>query len=284
MSYENPQVPHEVNVSRVSVAREFLQLLAGLGLVVLVVAAVLYFAGGALARHVPFAVEQKWAGDTVLGPLVDASARDGAPAADVAAMSAYLQRVADALAAHMDLPAGMTVRVHWSESEVPNAFATLGGHVVVNRGLYELMPSENALAMVLAHEIGHVRARDPIAALGGSASLAVVFVLLGASSEQLTPHVAQAVELGYSRQAEARADAAGLAAVVATYGHAGGTADAFEALAKQAGSWNRVRVSLFESHPADSERIAPLRRAAEGWDPKRAPLRPLAVALPARAQ
>ena len=62
-------------------------------------------------------------------------------------------------------------------SNVPNAFATLGGHIAVTSGLYRRMPSENALALVLAHEIAHVSARDPISALGGSATLALLVAL-----------------------------------------------------------------------------------------------------------
>ena len=41
-----------------------------------------------------------------------------------------------------------------------NAFAAPGGHVLVTRGMYELMSSDAELAAVLAHEIGHCVARD----------------------------------------------------------------------------------------------------------------------------
>ena len=61
----------------------------------------------------------------------------------------------------------MKLRVHYVDTAVPNAFAALGGHIAVTRGLYESVQSENALALVLAHEIAHVRARDPIAGIGG---------------------------------------------------------------------------------------------------------------------
>jgi predicted Zn-dependent protease len=273
VSYENPQVPHEVNVSRDSVLVEFLQLAAGVGLVAIAIAAALYFFGGHAARLVPYSVEREWVGDRVLGPV------DVATGGDAARVQPYLQRLADDLARQMDLPPGMRPVVHWADTDVPNAFATLGGHVVVTRGLYERMPSENALAMVIAHELAHVRERDPIGAVGGSASLAVVLVLLGGDVDRLVPHLAHAVQLGYSRTAERRADEAALRAVIARYGHAGGTAAVFEVLAAYAGTTREVTPTLLSTHPADEDRIARLADAARAWDPARQPLRPLEVRL-----
>ncbi len=272
MSYENPQVPHEVNVSRESVLAEFLRLVVGLALVVLTVSAVLYFAGGALARFVPYSAEQRWVGDRVLAPVEPAQ-----DVADAAVVEPYLQQLVDDLARHMDLPGGMRPVVHWSDEAVPNAFATLGGHVVVTHGLCTRMPSENALAMVLAHELAHLHERDPISAVGGSATLALAMVLLGGSVDELVPHVAHAVQLGYSRRAERHADELAVDAVIAKYGHAGGAAAVFEVLADYAGPAKGAVPTLLSTHPADEDRIARVKAAALGWDPARQPLRPLRV-------
>lgn len=275
MSYENPQVPHEVNVSRESVLSEFVRLALGLALAVFAVAAALYFGGGALARFIPYSAEQRWVGERVLAPVES----NTEPAA-IAAVEAYLQRLADDLAQHMDLPPGMRPVVHWSDAVAPNAFATLGGHVVLTRGLYARMPSENALAMVVAHELAHLRERDPISALGGSATLVLGLVLLGGDVDMLVPHVAQAVQLGYSRRAERNADVAAVRAVMARYGHAGGTAAVFEIFQRNASTARNATPTLLSTHPADEERIARLRDAASGWDPVAQPLQPLRVALP----
>jgi len=276
VSYENPQVRHEVNVSRESVLVEFLRLATGLALAVLAVAAVLYVSGGALARFIPYSTEQRWVGDRVLAPVEEAR-----NSADAAAVEPYLQRLTDDLARHMGLPEGMHPVVHWSDAAAPNAFATLGGHVVVTRGLYSRMPSENALAMVLAHELAHLRKRDPISAVGGSATLALALVMLGGDAGQLVPHVAQAVQLGYSRRAERRADDVAVDAVIAEYGHAGGTASVFEVLADDAGASKWAAPTLLTTHPSDEERIARLQRAARGWDPVRQPLCPVGVRVTA---
>jgi predicted Zn-dependent protease len=277
MSYENPDVPHEVNVARGRPVAEFLRLAAGLLLVLLALAALLHAAGEQLARRVPFALEQRWIGGRVLG--FEGLLRERPAAA--AEIEPYLQRLADGLSATMRLPDGMRVRVHYAEATVPNAFATLGGHVVVTRGLYARMTSENALAMVLAHEIGHVRARDPIAALGGGLSLGLLLALLGGDGEALAPQIAMLVQRGHSRDAERRADDAALEALVRFYGHAGGADEVFRRLATPGPADLRLP-SLLSTHPADAERIAYLRAAAEDWDPQTQPLRPLAT--PPRAR
>lgn len=272
MSYENPDVPHEVNVGRENALVDFLRLLAGVGVVVVTVTVVLYFTAGWLARLVPFATERSWAGDRVLG-------LEAAPSSspDHAATETYLQTLSDDLAAGMDLPESMVVQVHYTDLNVPNAFATLGGHIVITSELYSLMPSENAIAMVLAHEIAHVKRRDPIAALGGGASVALVLALVSGEADGLVPQLATLVALGYSRSTEARADEEAMAALIARYGHAGGAASVFEVLARHTDALAGTLPSFLSTHPADDERIANLARAAAGWQPERTPLVPLAV-------
>lgn len=275
MTYENPEVPHEVNVSRENALVEFVRLVVGIGLVVAVLAAALYLGGGHLARFVPFATERAWVGDRVFG--FEAPRPAGREHDDV---ERYLQELANSLASTMDLPEGMVVRAHYAELDVPNAFATLGGHVVITSALYARMPSENALAAVVAHEIGHVKARDPISAVGGAASLAFAMALLRGEAESLVPQLATLVTLGYSRAAEARADGEAIAALRARYGHAGGAASVFEILAEIGGEVRAAVPTFLSTHPADAERVAALRRAADGWDAERQPLAPIAVPAP----
>jgi Zn-dependent protease with chaperone function len=46
------------------------------------------------------------------------------------------------------------------DSPEMNAFATPGGYILVTRGLYEVLQSDDEVAAVLGHEISHVVARD----------------------------------------------------------------------------------------------------------------------------
>jgi Zn-dependent protease with chaperone function len=270
VSWENPQVPHEVNVSREAPLAEFLRLAAGLALFLALISAALYLAGGWLARFIPFETERRWVGDRVVGIGIE-------PGPAQARVEPYLQSLVDRLARPMALAPEIELTVHYSELDVPNAFATLGGHIAVTSGLYRRMPSENALALVLAHEIAHVAARDPISALGGSASLALLVALASGQGDRLLGRVGPLVLSGYSRRAESRADALAVDALTALYGHAGGGAAVFEVLADYEHALGVDVPWFLSTHPADDARIERLRAAASGWDPEREPLVPIAV-------
>lgn len=273
MTYENPPLPEDVNVGRENPLFEFLRLAAGLALVMAVIGAVLYVAGGWLARQVPFSVERDWVGEERVigfGKLPDTGASH-------AAIESYLKDLAAQLAATMDLPDGMTLRVHYADLPEPNAFASLGGHIVVTRGLYERLPSENALAMVMAHEIAHVRARDPIAGAAGGSLLILTTALLTGDAGGLSGAFAHLIQRGYSRSAETQADIRAIDALRRHYGHAGGGASLFEVLSQYRAGHGGELPSLLSTHPLDAERIARLEAAAAGWDPQAQPLRELAV-------
>ena len=274
MQFENPPVDHEVNVSRESVLAEFVRLCAGLVIVFALLAACLYVAGGWLARRVPFSFEHRIAGDRVLG--IELYKPDSAARAGDAALEAYLQTLVDRLSAGMQMPPDMRLKVHLADSDVPNAFATLGGHIVVTRGLYRRMPSENALALVLAHEIAHQRARDPISAIGGGASVALVMAVLSGDGNTLLPEIGQLVSLGYSRSAETQADDAALEGLRKTYGDARGADGVFEVLSGYRREIGFPDVpTLLSTHPADAERIERMRAAAKESHGTPTPLRVL---------
>src|SRR5438552_11805408 len=59
----------------------------------------------------------------------------------------------------------------------PNAFALPGGEIFVSRGLLVLANSEDELAGVLGHEIGHVAARHAARRVTRAAPLALVTAL-----------------------------------------------------------------------------------------------------------
>jgi Zn-dependent protease with chaperone function len=216
----------------------------------------------------PASMEHAWVGDEVLGlPVQQADVRRAA------AIEVQLQHLADALAQHVPLPDGLDVTVHYTESEVPNAFATLGGHVVVTSALYERLPSENALALVLAHELAHLAARDPIAAVGGGLTVALASMMLTGDASAVLAPLTAIVQRGHSRDAERAADELAIAAIRAHYGHAGGGDALFEVLAAAREGTAIDMPSMLSTHPADAERIERVRAAAAGWDPRRQPLR-----------
>jgi predicted Zn-dependent protease len=160
MSWENPQQPEGVNYSQDNPLKELVILLAG-ALVVLVVAVyALAMAAGWLARQVPFERETQW-----VAPFEQQFTGKPATAEETAARE-RLQAMANRIAQLQQMPAEMVLRVHIVDDDMVNAFASLGGHVMMTRGMLAALPHENALVAVLAHEVAHVKHRDPLVALG----------------------------------------------------------------------------------------------------------------------
>jgi predicted Zn-dependent protease len=150
-------------------------------------------------------------------------------------------------------------RVHLMPSPKVNAMALPGGHIVVLEGLVGEAESENELAMVLGHELGHFRNRDHLRGLGRGLVLIFLSSLLfgtDSSLSDLATSLLSGAEMQFSQQQELQADLWGLELLVGRYGHAGGATDFFRRLAeKEEGSELSY---LFASHPYPKERIEAL--------------------------
>lgn len=112
-----------------------------------------------------------------------------------AKLVAYVNAVGKRLVALSELPEGA-----WSFEIVatpePNAFALPGGQIYVSRGLLALVNSEDELAGVLGHEIGHVTANHTTKRLGASAAtapFAIATGLAGAAVAMVSPALGSVV-------------------------------------------------------------------------------------------
>ena len=206
-----------------------------------------------LVARVPFEYEQRMGSGLLPDEVVDGE------------IPGYIQSLTQRLAAEMNLPDGMTVQARYSDEPVVNAFATLGGQLVVYRGLLERLPNENALAMVLAHEIAHVKLRHPLRSLGRGVVLAVAIAALsGASGNTLgnlvVGEAGTLTALRFSRDQEEAADAEGLRAVVALYGHGTGARELFRVLLEEEKSapLGAPPVDFLRTHPLGEGRIETL--------------------------
>lgn len=167
-------------------------------------------------------------------------------------ISPKMQELADHLAQKMNLPKG-SVRVFIDDDETVNAYATFGGNIVLYQGLLDRMPNEQAVAMVLAHEIAHVKHRDPLRAT--SRSLLIQLIFSGMTGGQVDSRILFLESLRYSRDLERAADEQALHALVAHYGDAIGAVLAFETLAKETESAQTAQIEWLSSHPETQERI-----------------------------
>ncbi len=265
--YQNRQPDESVNYSTEHPLKEFAWLVFGLLGVVIVAAAVLGFFAGEIAARVPFSVENKYARRIT-------EHWQNKPGDDEAMQArAALREIAARLVAVMQLPPDMAVHVHYSPDAIANAFATLGGNVVFYRGLLEKFDSEDAVALVMAHEIAHAKLRHPASSLGRGIAVGLTLSLVSAGvGEGAAGGALQTAGtlplLKYSRYQESNADAEALAALAAVYGHVGGARDAFSVMSKL-GAPGMPQMAVLRTHPLTAERIAAVDRlaAARGWKP-----------------
>ncbi|UCE88515.1 MAG: M48 family metallopeptidase, partial [Pseudomonadota bacterium] len=115
------------------------------------------------------------------------------------------------------------------------------------------------LAMVMAHEIAHVKHRHPIRSLGRGVvvglSVALVSESLGSALlDQVIGEAGYLTALKYSRDHENEADATALAALESLYGHVDGADDLFEVLQREASADQPPE--FFSTHPQTEVRIA----------------------------
>lgn len=286
MRLEN-RIPDEgINASHENPLREFAWLLGGSVALLVVAVIIVSLAAQWLAPRIPYRYEAKLAaGLELTAPPQTAAAR---------AAQAELQALADRLAARMDLPAGMQVRVGYRDARTVNAFATLGGQTVFFRGLVQRLDSEDAVAMVMAHELAHLKHRHPAAALGRGVAIGVLLSVISADLGRSAAGGAlgQAgvlTMLSFNRDQERTADADALRVIAAEYGHIGGALDLFAAFAALPGAPKEAGVAAVEflrTHPLTANRTAAVAAWAQANGvPLDGPRRPLPPALAAvRAQ
>lgn len=169
----------------------------------------------------------------------------------------------------------LPLTVHLLENETINAAILQGGHILVNTGLLKAVESENELAFVLAHELGHFQARDPIKGLGRSLVFISVLAVLGIGTSEsgglpdLISFTGQWTSLHYSRQQESAADFYALQHLVHRYGHGAHGLNFFKRIESQEKSIQKIlKISqYFSTHPLTADRINELNQKAieHGW-------------------
>lgn len=154
----------------------------------------------------------------------------------------------------------------------PNAFALPGGSIVLTDELVQLVPGrDDVLLGVLAHELGHVRQRHGMKMLVQVSLLgAATGIALGDFSAVLAGAPALLGQMAYSRDAEREADRESVQLLRAN----GLSPAVMVVFFEQARAWRdseagRKKGADFDpgialaSHPADDERIAFFREAAQ---------------------
>ncbi len=145
--------------------------------------------------------------------------------------------------------------------EGANALAVPGGHIYITRGLLNELKSEAQLAAVLGHEVGHVVARDTMAAISrqiGMTALLAAAAVGDAPSDvtRATAFITSVLTLQYSREDEQDADFTGLSYMVQAGYDPNGMVETMEVLLEL----QTVRpIEFFSTHPNPENRLAYLK-------------------------
>jgi len=179
------------------------------------------------------------------------------------------------------------------DTDIENAFSLPGGTVYVTKGLIDAVESDDELAGVLGHEIGHNCEWDALTQaehnkdmFTGSVAATIAAILLGGSSEVVSTvllageYVRQGVLGGYSLVMERRADHNGATYLLKCPDYNPvGLLTFMERLAAQERRKPPRDMGVFQTHPLAIERVQLLtdylidsgvdinRRATTKWDP-----------------
>jgi len=146
-----------------------------------------------------------------------------------------------------------------------NAVALPNGRIYVFRGMLETSDTEDELAAVLAHEVGHVAGRHSLKQFRLSLGISLLADLLNLNKQSalvqnLAGFAATLYELGYSRQHERDADNYALRLALLAGYDPKGSVELFEKFVKHEGKPARWLIYL-STHPASTERLERAKRA-----------------------
>lgn len=147
------------------------------------------------------------------------------------------------------------------EEEEVNAFALPGGFIYINKGLIEKTVSDDELAGVIAHEIGHVVARHSIKKLQAITGYSILRILTsqipntGGQAGNAADYAFTEILLGYGRDDELLADQLGTRYLLAAGFNPRGMISFLEKLQEVHRRKPAQPKTYFKTHPYVPDRI-----------------------------
>jgi predicted Zn-dependent protease len=195
------------------------------------------------------------------------------------ALTAYVNRICSAIVINSPRPEiynGYHVSI--LDSDEINAFATSGGHIFITRGLIACADSEDALAGVIAHEIGHIQLQHSLKAIKNSRITQALLVtgtsaaavktdmdvdqLTDVFNESVGEIVTTMVNNGYSQSQEFDADSAALELMAAAGYEPSSLIEMLRSLEKNQGAHPG---GFNKTHPSPAQRISSAQQAVGGY-------------------
>lgn len=256
MDYEPKVIPEGINTSQEHPVREFLILTGGIGFLVAVIIFILVLASDYLVGYISIEKENQWfsygehdkSSDSKNSEVSDNKKRE---------VEKYLLSIVNQLKDKNHQQFRFTVNL--LDEKTPNAFIMPGGHIVVTTGLLSTVTSENALAMVIGHEMGHQYKRHTIKGMGRGIVITMgLMILTGFDDSDLIQgfvgNTAAITSLVFSREQEREADEIGVKLLLQHYRHATGATEFFRKIEVRPDSQSGTPVFM-STHPGAEERI-----------------------------
>lgn len=197
--------------------------------------------------------------EVALGKDIDAGIKKELPLLQDAKMQARLDRIGNRVGSISDRT-DLVYHFRIAKDDEFNAFALPGGFVYVNSGLIKAA-TDDELAAVIAHEIGHIAARHSIKKLQATLGYQLIMgIALGISGQRSTGQaidvVFNLVSLGYSRKDEFLADKLAVKYAKRSGFNPYGMVTFFEKLKKEADEKGpNFKLVFLSSHPPIEQRI-----------------------------
>lgn len=265
MKYTPREIVDEVNVTPVHPLVNFGYLIGTVVVAAVAIYVGLGVAGAQIAARLGPQAESK------IGEIIFENVFSGMPLTTEGPDHEYLQTLATSLKSDA-LKQRPELKLHILAEPLPNAMVSAGGYIYVTQGLLDNAQSENELAFVLAHELGHYEHRDNLRSLGRSIVFLSLNSALAASGVQLPPFLTGSMglaDLHYSREQEQKADVYALQIMHERYGHVDHALDFFERLNEEEWDFGAANQLLEwqSTHPLTQSRIEDLENLAtkRGW-------------------
>jgi len=164
----------------------------------------------------------------------------------------YLTKVTDKLSACAHLP--YSIKIHAMDESQPNAFAAPGGNIYITKGMLKKVESENELAFIIGHELGHFKNKDHLRTLGYKLILSMFGMLIGSDYGVVANTTLNLGDAKYSQKAELEADAYGLEVMNCAYGSVTDATKMFEKM-DDGEEWKYFTAT----HPGFKERVTKMK-------------------------
>ncbi len=179
--------------------------------------------------------------------------------------SPYLSSITQKLAICADIP--YDTKIYIMETPELNAFAMPGGIIYITRGMIKKLGSENELAFIIGHELGHFKNKDHLKMLGHRLVFGVIGVLLGSNYGVVASTTLGIGNAKYSQSAEYAADIFGLEVMNCAYGSVTDATAMFERM-DEGDEWKH----FIATHPGFKARVETMKEkiAKDGMDTSKA--------------